>query len=143
MLKKIILYLLILSVMKYTGCYSIEAVSKDAAFASNEPLGEIYVITENYDKYQFGKNSYHIKEDTLYGKGLKILLDNKIPFNGKIPVNEIKYFEVEEVDAVATTGLILGVGALVGIILVINKFGNVKHKKQESSSGCTQTKYKL
>jgi small nuclear ribonucleoprotein (snRNP)-like protein len=52
----------------------------------------IQVVTEDGLEYQFADSSYSFKGDTLFGKGINI--NGKwIPFEGKIPFNEIEKIE--------------------------------------------------
>ncbi|MFC2094805.1 hypothetical protein ACFLSH_04170, partial [Bacteroidota bacterium] len=75
------------------------------------------------------------QNDTLYGKGLKVNPDGEEPFDGKIAMDNISHFEVEEGDALATTGLIVGVaaiGLLIYGIVVMNSASS------EVANSCSQ-----
>ena len=85
--------------------------------------GDIFIITKDNNRYHFGDWGYQIENDTLYGKGLKINPNGEEPFDGKIAMDNISHFEVEEGDPAATVGVVLGVAAFAllvfGIISVI------------------------
>jgi len=76
-------------------------------------------ITKDNNKYHFGDFAYHIENDTLYGRGLKINSYGSEPFKGKIALDNISHFEVKEVDALATTGMILGAAAGIAILIYV------------------------
>ena len=82
-----------------------------------------------------GSWGYQIKNDTLYAKGLKVNPDGEEHFEGKIAMDNISHFEVEEGDAMATTGLVLGVaaaGLLVAGIVMVNSTSS------EVANSCSQ-----
>ena len=141
-MKKLTISILIITLFNYLACTtlnvatkeSIEEEMKEGTFRS-----EIYIITTDYHRYHFGNWGYRIENDTLYGKGYKINPSGKELFEGKIPLDDISHFEVEEGDAFATTGLILGTLAFLllawGIIAAI-AIGN-------SFKSCTQKKWNV
>jgi hypothetical protein len=79
--------------------------------------GDIYIITNDHNRYHFGEWGYHIENDTLYGKGLKINPNGEEPFDGKIAMDDISHFEVKEAETLATVGVVLGVAAFAMIVL--------------------------
>ena len=138
-MKKLTISILIFFLFNYLACTtlnvatkeSIEEEMKEGTFRS-----EIYIITKDNNRYHFGDWGYNIENDTLYGKGLKINPNGEEPFEGKIAMDDISHFEVEEGDAFATTGLILGTLAFLllayGIIAAIaigNSFKSCSQKK--------------
>jgi hypothetical protein len=137
MKKKIIIYCTIIAFINYLGCTTLNIAYKDEVkqeLESGTYYQNLYIVTNDNNRYHFGDWGYRIKNDTLYGKGLKINLNGKEPFEGNIPLDDISYFEVEEGDAMASIGLVLGItlGALLligGIVLI--SFSN-------SLSSCSQ-----
>jgi len=129
-MKKLTISFLIISLFNYLACTTLNVVSKKSIEEEMEHgtlSGEIYIITIDNNRYHFGDWGYRIENDTLYGKGLKINPNGEEPFEGKIPLNNISHFEVEEGDALATTGLVLGIaafGLLVLGILFMTSLGN-------------------
>ena len=126
MYKKLSVCFLIICLFNYLACTSLNVASKDSVkeeIKNGTLRSDIYIITMDNNRYHFGAWGYHIQKDTLYGKGLKINPNGEEPFEGKIAMDDISHFEVEEGDALATTGLVLGVaavGLLVLGIIVIN-----------------------
>ena len=78
---------------------------------------DIFIITKDNNRYHFGDWGYQIKNDTLYGKGLKVNPNGEEHFDGNIAMDDISHFEVEETDPMATTGVILGIAAFAMIVL--------------------------
>ena len=130
MLKNISVCLLIIFLFNYLACSTLNVASKETIeeeLESGTLHGDIYIITKDNNRYHFGEWGYRIESDTLYGKGLKINPNGEEPFEGKIAMDDISHFEVEEGDALATTGLVLGVaafGLLVLGIIVTNSVSN-------------------
>jgi len=120
---------LIISLFSYLACTTFNVASKESIKEEmkNDTLdGDIYIITIDNNKYHFGDWGYRIENDTLYGKGLKINPYGTEPFNGKIAMEDISHFEVTEGDALATTGLILGILAtLTGLAYVFAYLGTL------------------
>lgn len=137
MFKKISVCFLIIFLFNYLACSTLNVASKETIeeeLESGTLHGDIYIITNDHNRYHFGEWGYHIKNDTLYGKGLKINPNGEEPFEGKIAMDDISHFEVEETDPMATTGVILGVAAFAllvfGIIAVISFNDSVRSCKQ-------------
>ena len=125
MLKKYIICFLILSILNFTGCTSLEVISKedvDDGQAEINLRDELYLTTKDFTRYHFLAFNYQIVNDTLYGSGA-IEASSITPFKGAIAIDEIINFEQNKPDTGATIGLIAGiiaVGALVlGIIAAV------------------------
>ena len=119
-MKKLTISFLIISLFNFLACTTFNVAGKESIKEEmkNDTLsGEIKIITKDNNKYHFGENAYHIENDTLYGRGLKINSYGSEPFKGKIALDNISHFEVKEVDALATTGMILGVVAGMAILI--------------------------
>ena len=140
MYKKISISFLIVFLLNYLSCTSLNVTSKETIkeeVDSGKLHGDIFIITKDNNRYHLGDWGYQIKNDTLYAKGLKVNPDGEEPFDGKIAMDDISHFEVEEGDAVATTGLVLGVAAVGALILGIIAMNAASNDVAES---CSQKK---
>ena len=120
MLKKISVCFLIIFLLNYLACTSLNVASKETIkeeLDSGTLHGDIFIITKDNNRYHFGDWGYQIKNDTLYGKGLKVNPNGEEPFDGKIAMDDISHFEVEEAEPLATIGVVIGVAAFVTIVL--------------------------
>ena len=130
MFKKISVSFLIIFLFNYLACTSLNVASKETIeeeVESGTLHGDIYIITKDNNRYHFGDWGYQIKTDTLYGKGLKINPNGEEPFDGKIAMDDISHFEVEEAEPLATVGVVIGVAAFAMIVLgaiVVNSASN-------------------
>ena len=115
-MKKITICFLLIAFLNYLACTTMNVVSKHT-IKEEVKVGtirnDLYIVTKDNSRYHFGSWGYRIESDTLYGKGLKINLKSKEPFEGKIALDDISYFEMEEGDAIATVGLVVGTAAIV------------------------------
>jgi hypothetical protein len=137
MFKKTSVCFLIIFLLNYLACTSLNVASKDSVkeeIKNGTLHSDIYIITKDNDRYHLGDWGYQIKNDTLYAKGLKVNPNGEEPFDGKIAMDDISHFEVEEGDALATTGLVVGVAAigllLFGIIIYNSASNDVKSCSQ-------------
>jgi hypothetical protein len=113
-MKETIIIVLIISLFNFFGCTTMGVATKESIEEETKAgtlHSELYIITNDNNRYHFGKWGYHIEKDTLFGKGLKINPSGEEPFEGKIAMDDISHFEVEEGDTMATIGLVLGIGA--------------------------------
>ncbi len=130
-MKKLTISFLIISLFNYLACTTFNVASKETIKeeVKNGTYSEIYIITMDNNRYHFGGCCYYIKNDTLYGKGLKINPNGEEPFKGKIAMGNISHFEVEEIDVVDKPGiLILMTVLIVSVIYIISDF--LKWKKK-------------
>ena len=138
MLKKINVCLLIIFLFNYLACTTMNVASKESIeedLASGTLHGDIYIITKDNNRYHIGDWGYHIKNDTLYVKGLKINPNGEEPFEGKIALDDISHFEVEEAEPIATVGVILGVTTFVLIVLGIIVYNSASN---DVANSCEQ-----
>ncbi|MCK5467525.1 MAG: hypothetical protein KAI99_03425 [Cyclobacteriaceae bacterium] len=109
-----------------------ESIEED--LASGSLHSDIFIITKDNNRYHVGDWGYQIKNDTLYVKGLKINPNGEEPFDGKIAMDDISHFEVEEAEPLATVGVVLGVAAfamiVLGAIMVNSASNDVKECSQ-------------
>ena len=128
MIKEIITSILLMSLLNFFGCYSSEAVTLRDYRKIEEEKGKpekIYVLKGVNEEFQFTKEKYIIENDTLYGKGLKVVDGKPEPFEGKIPVADITSIELTEFDAGTTVLVVLGVAALVFAIYAASSMSNM------------------
>jgi hypothetical protein len=137
MLKKISVCFLIIFLLNYLACTSLNVASKETIqeeLNSGSLHSDIFIITKDNNRYHFGDWGYQIQNDTLYGKGLKVNLNGEEPFDGKIAMDDISHFEVEEAEPLATVGVVLGVAAfamiVLGAIMVNSASNDVKECSQ-------------
>jgi hypothetical protein len=136
MFKKLSVWFLIICLFNYLACTSLNVASKESIeeeLESGTLHGDIYIITNDHNRYHFGEWGYHIENDTLYGKGLKINPNGEEPFDGKIAMDDISHFEVEEAEPLATVGLVLGVAAFALIVLGIIAANSVSNDVKSCS----------
>jgi hypothetical protein len=136
MCKKINVCFLIILLLNYLACTSLNVASKETIreeLDSGTLHGDIYIITKENNRYHFGDWGYHIKNDTLYGKGLKVNPDGEEFFDGKIAMDDISHFEVEEAEPLATVGVVLGVAAFALIVLGIIAANSVSNDVKSCS----------
>ena len=87
-------------------------------FENQSSNNEAIIFTKDLETYQLNESQYCIKADTLYGSGSKIISgDNKIPFSGKIPLENVSSISVKKSDGLATTFLVIGI--IAGAVLII------------------------
>jgi hypothetical protein len=143
MSKKIILIILILSLLlKLTGCYSMQHVSKyELINEKNE--NELVILTKNDSLYSF--ITHTVANDSIFGKGyvksvvsaetisknyLKYIysdLDFSQPFTGVIAINDIVEIRQDKINWDNTAiliGVTLGFIILVWFILELDELGH-------------------
>ena len=131
MLKKYVICFLILSILNFTSCTSLEVISKEDVDAGRTEINfseELYLTTKDFTRYHFLAYTYQIANDTIYGNGAIEDPSSITPFEGAIALNEIINFEQNKPDTGATIGLIAGiiaVGALILGIVVAVAMGDV------------------
>jgi len=112
MLKKYLNCLLILSILNFTGCTSLEVISKedvDKGQAEITLSDELYLTTKNFTRYHFSAFNYQIVNDTIYGNGT-IESDSLVsPFKGSVPLKDVINFEQNESNIGGTIVLIAGI----------------------------------
>lgn len=132
-MSKILITVLIISFLKFIGCYSMETISKsdlEVGDAEIDYSKEIFIITKDRSNYHFLPGNYKIANDTLYGQyPVKDESDTKSKIIS-IPYNDIVNIKQEDIDEVSSAGLSLGivsiivlVGGVVLAIALINSLG--------------------
>ncbi len=127
-MKKLFILFLISTVFLYfSGCYSVREMTK-AEFKEKNKKGSATIVTKNMETYQFEKGWYHIESDTLYGNGAKLKGEYKVPFSGKIPLDDIDVFKVEAPNGFRTLTLILGVAAITCFVIYVVAISSISHR---------------
>ena len=130
MLKKCMLCLLIISILNFTSCTSLEVVNKEDVNEGRTEINfsdELYLTTKDFTRYHFLAYNYQIVNDTLYGSGTIEASSTITPYKGAIALDEIINFEQNKSDTGATIGLFTGIIAvvlLVGVILFAAALGD-------------------
>ena len=120
-MNKIFFYLLIFSFLNFVGCYSSRAVDKEIYFSemATESMDDFTIITIRDETIEIKWNTFQIMQDTLYATGLKEESIFVKPVDVKIALTDIKYVEIDEPDDLATTGCVVGIGALVILVIIV------------------------
>ena len=120
MLKKYFIGLLTLAILNFTGCTSLEVISKKDVDEGRTEINlsdELYLTTKDFTRYHFLAFNYQIANDTLYGSGTIEASLSITPFKGAIALDEIINFEQSKPDTGETIGLIAGMIA-VGLVVL-------------------------
>ena len=118
---KLISSLLVIALLNLVGCYSFESVTVPAYKQFVEEEGkpdEIYVKTKDIKEYHFSESNFNIENDTLYGKGKFLPIENEQPFEGNIALSEIESIRVETYDKWLTFLLVTPI-AIIGTIGIL------------------------
>jgi len=123
MCKKTFISFLLVAILNFLGgCYSsrLITVSEYNQIDEKDKPDDIRLTTNASQKYRFSKSNFYIENDTLYGKGEIIVGDNEEPFEGKIALSEIGPIEIENINWLITSLIILGIAAIlfVGIATI-------------------------
>ena len=128
----IISMVLVVSLMNLIGCYSYKSVTLREYKQIEEEKGKpktIYVLKGSNEEYHFSNKSYTIENDTLYGRGLKVVNHEKQPFEGKIPIADITLIKLSEFDSGITVLTILGIILTVSLIYIVSSWSSWGSKK--------------
>lgn len=96
--------------LHFSGCYSMQKVTKDE-FLQASDYPELFVKTKEKE-FTFEEKKYFVANDTSYGNGeftSRIKYDNVFePFEGKISINDVEKIETDKMNnASDTTNLIV------------------------------------
>ena len=81
--------------LQFSGCYSIQKITKDD-FSPSPDYPKLIVKTNNKE-YTFEEGNYSFANDTIYGIDESILIENVLePFEGKISLNAVEEIELDE-----------------------------------------------
>ena len=95
MKKYLITVLIPYLLLHFSGCYSMQKITKDE-FSSSPDYPKLIVKTNNKE-YTFEEGNYSFANDTIYGIDESILIENVFePFEGKISLNAVEEIELDE-----------------------------------------------
>jgi len=120
MLKKYFIGLLVLAILNFTGCYSLEVMNKEDVDEGRTQINlseELFLTTKDFTRYHFLPANFRIESDTLFGKGTIQDSSTIIPFQGSVDLTDIVSYEQRTPDTWATIGLITGIIAI-GLVIV-------------------------
>jgi len=118
--ENICFYLIIISFLNYTGCYSSIEVGKEKFFSEirTEPFNDLTIVTNDDNKFILDEVTYQVIDDTLYLEGINRtntrvygqLIDEKIA------LADIQYVEIDELSESKT---IVCVVSLTGLAILM------------------------
>ena len=114
--EKFCFFLLIISFLNYTGCYSSKVVGKEKFFteSSTEPINDLTIVTNDDNRIVMDEVTYQVYDDTLYIEGINrtnVSVYGQL-IDEKIALANIQYVEIEELNSSKTTGCIIGLTGL-------------------------------
>lgn len=111
-MKKLISALLVpCLLLQFFSCHSMQPISRESLSYKNE-APHLIVLTSDNRQIEFQVDTYTIISDTLQGEGTELARKKDTqskPFNGKIPLSDIKQSSTERFDIGGTiiiTGII-------------------------------------
>ncbi len=115
-MKKIITLILLITLIPYlTGCYSLKEITTDEI--ENGQKGKLIILSRDMVRYEFERNMYSVRADSLYGYGIRVNTDEEeLPFTGKVALNDITSIHLEQIDPFAMGCLGLGIISLAIIV---------------------------
>ena len=116
---KFISVILVVTLLNLAGCYSSQSVTVPEYKQVEEEEGkpdEIYVKTKDNQEYHFYYPSFDIENDTLYGKGVRIVSEKEILFEGELALSDIESIEIANMDWLKTSSLCIGLSPIILII---------------------------
>jgi len=120
MLNKYFIGLLTLTILNFTGCYSLEVINKEDVSEGRAQINlseELFLTTKDFTVYHFLPANFRIASDTLFGKGTIQDSSSVIPFQGSVALTDIVSYEQSTPNTWATIGLITGIIAI-GVVIV-------------------------
>ena len=128
-IKKYVIYFLLISLINLLGCYSFEHIRGSAIkeeIAHDDSRRDLSIVTKDYNEYHFESFMYTVVNDTLLGTGTLLRLNKEIPFQGKIAVNDISDIEFKNTNIIGSIGMVLGLLTVFGIIIIVIGISNDK-----------------
>jgi len=122
-MKKILISILITAFLNLIGCYSVSEVSKDEFIGAKN--SDAYLLTNHLEKLHFKNGNYFVEKDTLQGIGERQFGGVSFPFKGSVPLDSVNNYQIEYLDGLKTTELVLGIGALVVLIAGVIIAGDI------------------
>lgn len=123
--KKLISSILVVALLSL-GCSDIVHITKkefNEGYFEDGEKSEIYVTTKDSLHYHFLDYSYYIQYDSLCGDGNQLdLQEERLPFDGKIAMENIESIERKEMDVVMSSVVaVVLIATLIIAIVVINE----------------------
>ena len=102
-MKKYITSVLIPFLLLYfSGCYSMQKVTKEELSPAPD-YPKLSIITDERE-FTFNQGDYSFKNDTIYGKGKSLLLKNDyLPFEGRISAYDVENVEIDKMNNLKDT----------------------------------------
>jgi len=124
--RKKLVFLLLISISNYIGCYSYQAVSKEEFLSAKDKDASIRIDYKH--TYLFSEGDYSINNDTLSGngklKGLKQSYEIYHDFEGDLALSDIKEIKLKKIDTTLTIAtIVIPVGVLVWLKYYFFKSG--------------------
>jgi hypothetical protein len=116
MCKKIFISVLIVAIFNLlVGCYSSEIITVPEynRIEDKDKPDDIRLMTKDYKVYYFSESNFYVENDTVCGKG--IFLPSEEPFEGNIAFSDVVSIEVENINWLNTSLLVLGILGILAI----------------------------
>jgi hypothetical protein len=128
-IKKYLVYFLLLSIINFIGCYSFETIrgTEIKNELERDNRRDLTIVTKDYKEYQFDSFMYTVVNDSLLGTGTLLRLNKEIPYQGKIAVNDITDIEFKNTNIIGSIGMILGVITVFGLIIIVIAISSDKY----------------
>lgn len=128
-IKRYTVYFLLFSLINLMGCYSFEQIrgAEIKHELEQDNRRDLAVVTKDYNEYQFNSFMYIVVDDSLLGTGTMLQLNKKIPFQGKIAVNDITDIEFKNTNIIGSIGMVLGLLTVFGLIIIVIAISNDKY----------------
>jgi len=122
--KKIISSILVIALLNLVGCSSFSTHIKipDEYIQYEKESGkpnEIYLVTNDNEKYHFTSWNYNIENNIFWGKGFHLINGTEKPINIRIPFTRIRFIQWEEYNERATKKNYELVGVIVLSIFLV------------------------
>ncbi len=134
---KVCLYLQLFSFFNYIGCYSSKRVGNSILHLKDrtELTSNFIVTTYDEESFEVDWDTFNVIDDTLYAKGI---VQNVNTYFGQteditLALAEIKYVKIDEYNATATAGCIIGSIGL--LILIIGAIASVDRTPRKCEVG--------
>lgn len=106
--------------LQFSGCYSIQKVTKDEYYLESE-RPDMIIKTTDQKEILFDEGNYTVDHDTIYGTGERKLKTGKNityeEFEGSISINDVEEIRIDKFDLAGTIGLCV---TIFGIMVAIS-----------------------
>jgi len=125
--------LLCVLIAVYGGCMSTEKLTDITRLNNPRETGPITVLTRNGDRYKL--SNYRLTDTALYGQGALEKKGGPIPFKGELKLSQVRYVEIQKLDAGKTLLLMGGAAVLVAVLASSGDDDKPTYTPPPSSSG--------